>query len=1117
MKVRCCNDVLYLRFSSFSSFFLFSVFLFSCLFLCSFCFTSDSFFFAVNDYVTAMKTSIKSQTEFQPKLMDLPNISRMKTYDIFIELLMQYGRQSLQEEINAQDRNGRLSRYGKVTGTPVHLCREIFIGEPNSEENPKSILVCGKAGIGKSLFCQKLIRDWAYDKLFQANETEEVPDLKFVYLLTFRQLNLLGDEPINLKELLGRSSILDEQASLDDTLFEFIVSHPEEVLIIIDGFDECSKKNVVTSLSHERYSNSADEKMPAAALCAKLMRGHLLRESVLMITSRPNESDQLKGIHFDRNVEITGFSEQQVLDYIEKYFQENESMKSVVLEHISRNRDLVSFAHIPVLCALMCCYMEYILTESNDTCNLPVSKSDLYHAVVTTYQQKHDKERKVSTLDKLSEIAAQFLLEKKFLFVDEDLETLSSQEIEALKTSGLLHCGPSFRVSFSQTIKYFSFAHLTLQEYLAACWFVKRREIPLKGSVSAEVVQFMAGILSKDKDSNFMEKLLQEVPFSSESQACLIRTKCLAEYGDKEFARNSITNFSHLYPLHFEGINDVDCLAVSFLLDIMSASIEEVSTTTKRTKAWKHRYRCMYRSLHITSSTLQPQGVNRIWESLKNDSCPVRKLHLSDFRLVHKDSSAECMTEAFSKLTELFICDKDFGDVAVFRLFSALKSRNCNLSTLSIRHNHMSNIRFAILCRVLQDPRCKVTTLSLCDCFINDALLETLSEALSAPTCGITTLNLGNNVITDAGVERLSQALQEPSCKVTSVDLSTNRITSNGVARLSEALRAPSCKVTVVNLRGNLFVDAGTAKLCEAFVEPTCNVTTVNLRGNRITDAGAFSLSQALQSPVCKVTFLDLTGNQITDTGVEAICQAFQAPSCKITFVNLTGNRITDAGVASLSHALQRPSCKLTILNLRGNRITDVGVASLSRALSAESCKLTELDLTGIQVTDVGVASLCRALQVVSSKLTQVNLTGNRITDAGVIGLCQALQAPNNKVTALDLTGIPITDEGILGLCQALQSQSCKLRTVNLTGKGITDAGFASLCQALQVPSCQVTTLNLQGNQSHERSMTISKITHARKLQNESSQAAAFLRSERPWSFNIQSCNESELNPSREL
>ena len=207
--------------------------------------------------------------------------------------------------------------------------------------------------------------------------------------------------------------------------------------------------------------------MPVAALCAKLIKGKILKDSVVMITPRPDESDEMTGkIPFHRFVEITGFSEERVKKYIEKYFKENEVLKNAVMDHITKNENLVSFAHIPVLCFLMCSYFEYILNESMNTDALPVSMGDIYSEVINRFLRTHRRTKGApseKTLDKLSTFAAHLLRKKKYLFsVVDDMKRFSPEEVESLKTSGLLHCGPPFRKSFSETTKYFCFTHLTL-------------------------------------------------------------------------------------------------------------------------------------------------------------------------------------------------------------------------------------------------------------------------------------------------------------------------------------------------------------------------------------------------------------------------------------------------------------------------------------------------------------------------------------------------------------------------------------------------------------------------------------------------------------------------------
>ena len=409
-------------------------FLANCMTLLSVC-SSDA-----AAYTSALKASIKRQTEFSHnKSMASSIISSVKTDDIFTNLLMQHGRKPVADNFD-MGRKERLLQYGHVseTGRLKH-CQEIFLRANDGDSNLKSILLTGKAGIGKTLYSQKLIRDWADDKLFPVNTNPEIPGFKFAYLLTFR---LLGDDPVTLREILNRSSVLDDHSIIDESSFEYIANHPEEIFIVIDEYDGYSQQDYIASHLDEKYPNSAQEKMPVAALFAKLIKGKILTGSVVITTSRPDESDKIQAqVRFDRYVGITGFSEQQVKEYIEKYFKDDEKMKNTVLDHIARNEELVSFAHVPMLCFLMCSYMEYLLKESKSTDTLPVKTSDLYFEIVNRFILDHNKKEVPSedTLDKLSELAAQLLLENRFLFVEEDMKKFSSHEVESLRASGLLH------------------------------------------------------------------------------------------------------------------------------------------------------------------------------------------------------------------------------------------------------------------------------------------------------------------------------------------------------------------------------------------------------------------------------------------------------------------------------------------------------------------------------------------------------------------------------------------------------------------------------------------------------------------------------------------------------
>jgi len=756
-------------------------------------------------------------------------------------------------------------------------------------------------------------------------------------LLTFRQLNLLGDDPVTLREILNRSSVLDDHSIIDESLFEYMANHPEEVLIVIDGFDEYSQQDYIASHLDEKYPNSAQEKMPVAALCAKLIKGDILGGSVVITTSRPDESDQLKpGVRFDRFVEIAGFSEEQVKEYVKKYFKEDENMKNTVLDHIARNEELASFAHIPVLCFLMCSYMEYLLKASLSTDSLPVKASELYFEVFNKFVQDHKRKEipSESTRDKLSELAAQLLLKNKLLFVEEDMTKFDLLEVESLRASGILHCGPPFRISAFEEKKYFCFTHLTLQEYLAARWFVKRGEIPSTQKVSLMVMQFMAGILSKEKDNEFMEKLL-EVLQSEESDRYSrlpIGVKCLAEYEDKDFAKNFIKKqLPEFWIDNFYNLTDVDCIAVSFLLDVFCELNEEA---TKKHEPFNDQP-LFGKALNISNSNLTQSGIRRICKSLKKEFCPVVTLGLNSCGL--NDECVDCIRELISsRLNELVLDDNAITDAGVIPLS--------------------------------QSATFKVTTLDLANNQITDAGVTSLSQALQSSACEVTTLHLTNNQITDAGVTSLSQALQSSACKVTTLYMGYDQVTDAGASSLSQALQSPACKVTKLFLDSNQITDAGVTSLSQALQSPACKVTTLQLRSIQITSAGVSSLSQALQSSACKVTTLFLGDNLITDAGVSSLSQALQSPACKVTTLFLGDNLITDAGASSLSQALQSSACKVTTLYLGENAITGAGVTSLSQALQSPACKVTTLDL-GCQSQSSKAGVVC----IFRGKLVTVN------------------------------------------------------------------------------------------------------------------------------------------------
>ena len=679
--------------------------------------------------------------------------------------------------------------------------------ESDDQDSPFSVLVTGKTGIGKTLLCQKVIRDWANSELCQARPNIEIPNLKFVYLLSLRQLNFLENSCVTLREILNCSSVLDDKCNVDDTTFEYIVKHPKEVMIILDGFDEYSQQDYIAG-NFEEHPNDARRKMPVAALCSKLIKGKILKGAIVMVTSRPDESDKMGGIRFKRYVEIAGFSSEEVKEYIEKYFKKNEVMKNAVLTHVMSNEKLVSFAHIPILCFLLCFEMEYTLTESENPHDLPVSATDIYTRLVDMFELKLNVESEYkqketpeifksppiikNTLEKLSKLAAKLLLERKRTFDESEMEgDFELEEVNKLKGSGLLYCSQPFRTASITTSKHFSFTHLTVQEFLAARWFVKENCVPDE-KCSELVFQFMAGVMQSEGNEELMEKLIDS-PFMEPT----LKMTCLNEYQNNEFAKKLIRNNPQAFCISdgvmaLEDFSDVDYIGASFVLDIISELNKE--------EAREAQHNCSdtfvtVKKLELERSQLTLYGIQRVCNSLNNEHCLV-----SELKLLLSNLTDECV---------------------------------------------------GVINRLVVK---KLTTLNMECIKITDTGVAMLSEALQHPSCKLTTLNLGGNEITDNSVASLCKALQHPSCKLTTLNLGGNEITDTGVASLCEALQHPSCKLTTLNLQGGSITDTGVASLCEALQHPSCKLTTLNLGGNKISDIGVASLCQALQHLSCKLT-----------------------------------------------------------------------------------------------------------------------------------------------------------------------------------------------------------------------------------------------------------------------
>ena len=116
-------------------------------------------------YQDRLKEKIRSSTQRQKKLFrTVHDKSDLMFDDIFTDLIVYRGRMSHElKEHDLYEREGNLWNYAATSDIKAKLENVEDLVKPleDEEEAPRNILMIGRAGIGKTMFCENLIRGWA--------------------------------------------------------------------------------------------------------------------------------------------------------------------------------------------------------------------------------------------------------------------------------------------------------------------------------------------------------------------------------------------------------------------------------------------------------------------------------------------------------------------------------------------------------------------------------------------------------------------------------------------------------------------------------------------------------------------------------------------------------------------------------------------------------------------------------------------------------------------------------------------------------------------------------------------------------------------------------------------
>ncbi|XP_050956924.1 NACHT, LRR and PYD domains-containing protein 12, partial [Labeo rohita] len=794
-------------------------------------------------------------------------------------------------------------------------CNDIFTElRKNNEE--KIVLTKGVAGIGKTVSVHKFILDWA--------EGEANQDIHCVFLLSFREINLMTNEDFSLHELL-----LEFYPELKD--MEKSKLYEEcKLAFIFDGLDE---SRLLLNFN-TRSLNTVEKRSSVDVLFTSLVKGKLLPSALVWVTSRPAAANQIPLQYVGLFTEVRGFNDQQKEEYFRKRITD-ENLASKIISHIKTSRSLYIMCHIPVFCWITATVLQDILIENNGE-NISTTLTEMYiHFLLIQMEiknQKYDKQEERECTEhlqlnkkmilKLAKLAFEQLKKENIVFYKEDLKASGIDASKDTEFTGMI--AEIFKREHRlHGAKVFCFVHMSVQEFLAAvhvfiCYLNKDMQelqfffkLPEQNITLQELLQktvnktmesqrghldlflrFLMGI-SLESSQNLLKGLITHTEDTTESV-----TKT-AEYIKQEQIKYNISDES--------SVNLFYCL-----LELKDHSLyEEIQS--------------------YLSSDGHP-GRN-----LSSSMCTVLICVLLMSEKVLDEFNPKKFTSSSSKYTRLIpavrCCRKALFDSCGFdetcceTVSSALQQSNSHLTELDLSNNHLQDSGVKLIYDALKSPHSQLNILRLCGCHLTDQSCESLSSALQSSNSVLRELDLSNNDLQDPGVKLFSDGLKSPNSKMEILRFSICNLTAQSCGNLSSVLKSSNSVLRELDLNNNDLQDSGVMLLSEGLKSPNCQLEILRLSGCMVTEKGCRYVSSALSSNPSHLRELDLSYNHPGDSGVKLLSEKLKDPNCKLDKLN-----VDHGGESRITAGLNKYACFLTL---------DPNTANKYLILSEENRKVT--------------------------------------------------------------------------------------------------------------------------------------------------------------------------------
>jgi hypothetical protein len=241
---------------------------------------------------------------------------------------------------------------------------EPLIAPKTTRKQSHTVLLKGIPGTGKTMVLMKLILAWAEGSLCQDR-------FSYVFYFCCRELRTLTET--SLAELISRDWP-DSGVAIAE-----IMSQPEQLLFIIDSFDElkCSLDGPEAELCSDWM-----EKQPIKVLLGSLLRKKMLPESSLIIATTPSYSPGLEERLESPDIRTAiGFEDSNKEEYFHCVIKDS-SRAMQAFRLVREYEQLSSMCQLPVLCWIVCTCLKQELERGRDLALICQRTTSLYASFI---------------------------------------------------------------------------------------------------------------------------------------------------------------------------------------------------------------------------------------------------------------------------------------------------------------------------------------------------------------------------------------------------------------------------------------------------------------------------------------------------------------------------------------------------------------------------------------------------------------------------------------------------------------------------------------------------------------------------------------------------------------